>query len=92
MEHVLEVYTRPYDPQRPQVCMDESPKQLVGETRTPLPAEPGQPARYDYEYVRNGSANLFMFFELGCTLPLRHTSVKKAGDEQFLELAGRSVA
>ena len=63
MEDVLEVYTRPFDPQRPQVCMDEVSKQLVGETRTPIPAVPGQPERCDYEYVRNGVANLFMFFE-----------------------------
>jgi hypothetical protein len=63
MEDVLEVYTRPFDPRRPQVCMDETSKQLVGETRTPIPAAPGQPARYDYEYVRNGVGNLFMFFE-----------------------------
>lgn len=63
MEDVLEVYTRPYDSKRPQVCMDELSKQLIGETRTPIPAEPGQPERYDYEYVRNGVANLFMFFE-----------------------------
>jgi DDE superfamily endonuclease len=63
MEDVLEVYTRPYDPQRPQVCMAETNKQLVGETRQPLPAEPGQPERVDYEYVRNGVCNLFMFFE-----------------------------
>lgn len=63
MEDVLDVYTRPYDPQRPQVCMDETSKQLVGETRVPVPGAPGRPARHDYEYVRNGVANLFMFFE-----------------------------
>jgi hypothetical protein len=63
MEDVLEVYTRPFDPKRPQVCMDEVSKQLVGETRTPIPAAPGQPERCDYEYVRNGVANMFMFFE-----------------------------
>lgn len=63
MEDVLEVYTRPFDPKRPQVCMDELSKQLVGETRTPLPVTPGHPARYDYEYVRNGVGNLFLFFE-----------------------------
>jgi hypothetical protein len=63
MEDVLEVYTQPFDPQRPQVCMDETSKQLVGETRTPLPTAPGEPAREDYEYVRNGVGNLFMFFE-----------------------------
>ena len=63
MEDVLDVYTRPYDPQRPQVCMDETHKQLVGETRVPVPGAPGRVARHDYEYVRNGVANLFMFFE-----------------------------
>ena len=62
MEDVLEVYTRPHDPARPLVCLDETSKQLVAETRTPLPMRPGQPARYDYEYKRNGTANLFMLF------------------------------
>ena len=63
MEDVLDVYTRPYDPRRPLVCMDETPKQLVGETRVPVPARRGRAARHDYEYVRNGVANVFMFFE-----------------------------
>ena len=63
MEDVLEVYKRPYDPTRPVVCLDETSKQLVGEKQTPVPAAPGQVARYDYEYVRNGVANLFMIFE-----------------------------
>jgi hypothetical protein len=63
MEDVLEVYHRPYDERRPVVCLDEVPVQLVGESRRPLPARPGQPVRYDYEYVRNGTANLFMTFE-----------------------------
>ena len=63
MEDVLDVYTRPYDPQRPLVCMDESPKQLVGEARAAVPAAPGHAARYDYEYVRKGVANVFLFFE-----------------------------
>ncbi len=63
MEDVLEVYTLPYDPAYPQVCMDELSKQLVGETRVPLPPAPGQVARADYEYVRLGVANLFIFFE-----------------------------
>jgi hypothetical protein len=63
MEDVLEVYTLPFDPKRPQVCMDELSKQLVGETRTPIPPAPGQPERYDYEYVRNGVGNVFIFFE-----------------------------
>jgi hypothetical protein len=63
MEDVLEVYHRPYDEKRPLVCIDEASKQLVGEAVRPLPAEPGQPERYDYEYVRNGTANLFMVSE-----------------------------
>jgi len=63
MEDVLEVYQRPYDPKRPQVCLDEASKQLVAQTRTPLLAEPGQPLREDYEYERRGTANLFMLFE-----------------------------
>ena len=63
MEDVLEVYHRPFDERRPLVCIDEVPVQLVGETRTPLPARPGEPERYDYEYRRNGTANLFMVFE-----------------------------
>jgi DDE superfamily endonuclease len=60
MEDVLEVYHRPFDAKRPVVCLDEASKQLIGETRTPLPPEPGRPERFDYEYVRNGTANLFM--------------------------------
>jgi uncharacterized small protein (DUF1192 family) len=62
MEDVLEVYQRPYDRQRPLVCLDESSKQLVAETRVPIAAKPGQPGRHDYEYRRNGTANLFMMF------------------------------
>lgn len=63
MEDVLEVYTRPYDPKRPLVCMDEVPKQLLAESRDPLPAQPGKSVRYDHEYKRAGVANLFMFYE-----------------------------
>jgi len=63
MEDVLEVYHRPYDAKRPLVCLDEASKQLIGEVVQPLPAEPGQPERCDYEYVRNGTANLFMISE-----------------------------
>jgi hypothetical protein len=63
MEDVLEVYHRPYDPQRPLVCMDECSKQLIGEVRTPLPAQPGRIAKYDSEYERRGTANLFMAVE-----------------------------
>ena len=63
MEDVLEVYKRPYDAERPVVCLDETSKQLIGETRTPVPAEPGRVRRIDYEYERKGTANLFMAFE-----------------------------
>ena len=62
MEDVLDVYKRPADPRYPLVCLDESPEQLVSETRQPLSAKPGQPERYDYEYRREGVANVFMFF------------------------------
>lgn len=60
MEKVLEVYKRPYDGRFPVVCMDESPKQLIRETRLPVPMSPGMPARYDYEYERCGVCNIFM--------------------------------
>ena len=63
MEDVLEVYKRPYDPTRPMLCLDETSKQLIGEVQTPVAAAPGQVAHYDYEYVRNGVANLFMICE-----------------------------
>jgi hypothetical protein len=63
MEDVLEVYHRPYDERRPLVCLDEASKQLIGEVIEPIPAAPGQPERYDYEYTRNGTANLFMVSE-----------------------------
>lgn len=75
MEDVLEVYQRPYNPRRPQVCLDEVSKQLIGETRQAIPAAPGREAREDYEYTRHGTANLFMMFE-----PLsgrRHVRVTK---------------
>jgi hypothetical protein len=63
MENVLEVYHRPYDERYPVVCMDEKPRQLVEETRRPLRARPGCRERYDYEYRRNGTANIFLFCE-----------------------------
>jgi len=73
MENVLAVYKRPFDPSRPVVCFDEKSKQLIGEIATPIPAAPGRVEAHDYEYIRNGTANLFMFVE-----PLRgwrHVSV-----------------
>ena len=63
MENVLETYKRPYNPKNPVVCMDETSKQLVAETRAPQAGGPGKPARYDYEYERSGTANVFMFTE-----------------------------
>lgn len=63
MEKVLDIYKQPYDPLYPVVCMDESPKQLIAETKTPVPARPGQPARYDYEYRRQGTCNMFIATE-----------------------------
>jgi len=63
MEDVLDLYAEPYDPHRPKVNFDEKSKQLIAETRRPVPPQPGQPARYDYEYQRNGTANLFVFCE-----------------------------
>ena len=62
MEDVLEVYTRPHDPDHPLVCLDETSKQLIAETRAAIPMKPGRPVRDDYEYERNGVANLFMMF------------------------------
>jgi hypothetical protein len=63
LEDVLELYAEPYNPKRPKVNFDESSKPLIGETRAPLPAQPGQAARFDYEYQRNGTRNLFLFCE-----------------------------
>lgn len=63
MEDVLDVYHRPYDPRRPMVCMDEASKQLIGEVREPLPPQPGRTAKYDSEYERLGTTNIFMAVE-----------------------------
>ena len=73
MEDVLELYTTVPEPTEPVVCFDETPTQLIGETRVPLPPEPGKPERYDYEYRRNGTANLFVF--LDAHRPWRHVKV-----------------
>ena len=63
MEDVLDLYARPYDPRRPQVCFDEHMVQLIAEKRHSLPLKPGQPERFDYEYQRMGTRNLFLFFQ-----------------------------
>jgi len=73
MEDVLELYAESPDPLRPVVCFDETPRQLIGEARVPIPAKPGKPARVDYEYVRNGTANVFMFVDVNS--PWRHAKV-----------------
>ncbi len=73
MEDVLALYAEPVDPKRPVVCFDETPRQLIGEARVPVQAEPGKRARYDYEYVRNGTANVFMFVDVH--RPWRHAKV-----------------
>ncbi len=67
MEDVLDLYAEAADPQRPVVCFDESPTQLIGEVRQPIPAAPGQLERYDCEYRRNGTANLFVFLDAHCS-------------------------
>lgn len=87
MEHVLEVYKRPYDPEHPVVCMDESPRQLIRETRRPLPAGRGVAARYDYEYERCGVCNVFMAVEpLAGTRTVRITERKTRTEwARFLE-------
>jgi hypothetical protein len=63
MERVLDVYRRPFDPRNPVICMDKSPKQLIAETRIPIPASPGQPIKHDYEYRRCGMCNIFIACE-----------------------------
>jgi hypothetical protein len=73
MEDVLDLYAEAPDKNRPVVCFDETPRQLIGEARVPVAARPGQPARVDYEYVRNGTANVFMF--LDAHRPWRHAKV-----------------
>lgn len=73
MEDVLDLYAEPSDPKRPVVCFDEKPYQLVGETRVPVPAQPGQRKRVDYEYRRNGTANIFAFVD--AHRPWRHAKV-----------------
>ena len=88
----MDVYKRPYNPLYPVICMDESPKQLIAETRIPVQARPGQLARYDYEYSRKGTCNIFMANEpLVGKRMVRVTSNRKKHDwAQFIEeIAGR---
>ena len=81
MEDVLDLYAEPYDPQRPVVCFDETSTQLLADARESLPAGPGQPRREDYEYVRGGTRNLFLFIEpLAGWRHLEVTERRTAGD------------
>ena len=79
MEDVLDVYERPYDERRPVVCLDESSKQLIGETIEPIPMAPGRPERFDHEYVRNGVVNLFLV-----TMPLLGWRAVRATDRRTM--------
>ncbi len=90
MEDVLDLYAEPADPKRPVVCFDESPTQLIGETRAPIPAEPGQPERYDCEYRRNGTANLFVF--LDAHRSWRHVKVTARRTAKDFALCMRDLA
>jgi hypothetical protein len=81
MEQVLEVYKRPHDPRRPVVCMDEQPKPLIAEARRPIPPAPGRPARVDYEYIREGTCDVWIFVEpLAGWRDVRVTGTKTAVD------------
>lgn len=83
LEDVLDLYAEPYDPKRPKVNFDETNKQLIKETRTPLSARPGEPVRYDYEYERAGTRNLFLFTEPQAGF--RHVSV--TGQRTMIDFA-----
>jgi hypothetical protein len=90
MEDVLEVYQRPFDPKRPLLCMDEISKQLLSDSRLPLPLRPGKPERYDYEYVRHGTANIFLSF--APLLGRRHLKVTEQRTRKDWAAAMREVA
>ena len=90
MEDVLDLYAEEADPKRPVVCFDESPTQLIGEVRQPIPPAPGQPERYDCEYRRNGTANLFVF--LDAHQAWRHVKVTERRTAQDFALCMRDLA
>src|SRR6202043_683453 len=90
MEDVLDLYAEEADPKRPVVCFDESPTQLIGEVREPIPAEPGQPERYDWDYCRNGTDNLFGF--LDAERPGRHVKVTDQGTAHDFAVCMRGLA
>lgn len=90
MEDVLDLYAEPANPKEPVVCFDESPTQLIGETRCPTACAPGKPARVDYEYRRNGTANLFVF--LNAHSPWRHVKVTDSRTNQDFAACMRELA
>ena len=90
MEHVLDLYAEELDPSHPVVCFNESPTQLIGEVREPIPAAPGQLERYDCEYRRNGTANLFVF--LDAHRPWRHVKVTEHRAARDFALCMRDLA
>jgi len=90
MEDVLDLYAEKADPKRPVVCFDESPTQLIGEVRQPIPPAPGQPERYDCEYRRNGTANLFVF--LDAHRPWRHVKVTERRTARDFALCMQDLA
>lgn len=77
MEAILDLYAEAYDPAFPVVCFDESPYQLISHTRRPLPVQSGRPARYDYEYRREGTCNLFVFFQPLCAWRHVHVTARR---------------
>ncbi|WP_259341517.1 IS630 family transposase, partial [Ralstonia solanacearum] len=81
MEDVLDLYAETPDPRHPVVCFDESPTQLIGEIRQPIPAEPGKPLRYDCEYKRNGTANLFVFLDAHCSWRKVKVTERRTADD-----------
>ncbi len=90
MEDVLDLYSEPFNPKEPVVCFDERPCQLISETRTPLPMQPDQPQRYDYEYKREGSCNLFGFFQ--SLTGWRHMRVTQQRTNQDFALCMQSAS
>src|SRR5450631_1205527 len=90
MENVLDLYAEAADPSYPVICFDESPTQLIGEVREPIPAKPGQPERYDCEYRRNGTANLFVF--LDAHRPWRHVKVTEHRTARDFAICMRDLA
>jgi len=78
MYDVLDLYEEPYDPSRPVICLDEKPKQLLSEKKRPLPMRPGVPERYDYEYVRKGTANIFLAVEFKAGMRLTQVTPRRA--------------